>query len=205
MDDGLTWLLSTPRASLLRSALHRPTRSTHDTPSGSNGTLAFPLSCLLDPVSPCLGHLIHLPVTRSCQPTTSRPRNPTLEPTTNASHDSSLPPRLSANRLHPRSSASVTRILHLSNFPKELKTRDILGAFSEWESEGGGYKVKWLDDTNALIVFESPVVGKFLFLLFDSREEGSWVVVALALFAIGVSALRRPSSLSRPVVPLPLF
>lgn len=85
------------------------------------------------------------------------------------------------------SSANVTRILALSNFPKELKTRDILAAFAEFDPAsamssadpqqqqqqqpqqvGGaaaGYKVKWLDDTNLLIVFDSPAVGKSSFSL----------------------------------------
>lgn len=57
-------------------------------------------------------------------------------------------------------SASVTRILHLSGFPKELKTRDIQTAFSEWENMGGGFKIKWRDDTSLLIVFQDASVGK---------------------------------------------
>ncbi len=66
-------------------------------------------------------------------------------------------------------SASVTRILYLSGFPKELKTKDIQSAFSDWEGVSGGFKIKWLDDTSLLIVFqdaptgESPVHGSFSF------------------------------------------
>lgn len=56
-------------------------------------------------------------------------------------------------------SASVTRILHLTGFPKELKTKDIQVAFSEWESVGGGFKIKWIDDTSLLIVFQDASVG----------------------------------------------
>lgn len=37
----------------------------------------------------------------------------------------------------------MTRILSLSNFPAELKTRDLVSAFAEWEGEKGGFKVKW--------------------------------------------------------------
>ncbi|TRM61520.1 hypothetical protein BD626DRAFT_501287 [Schizophyllum amplum] len=44
-------------------------------------------------------------------------------------------------------SASVTRILSLTGFPKELKTKDIQTAFSEYESQAGGFKIKWKDDT----------------------------------------------------------
>lgn len=58
-------------------------------------------------------------------------------------------------------SACVTRILSLTGFPKELKTRDIQTAFSEWENVGGGFKIKWIDDTSLLIVFQDATVGRF--------------------------------------------
>lgn len=56
-------------------------------------------------------------------------------------------------------SACVTRILSLTGFPKELKTRDIQSAFSEWESVSGGFKIKWINDTSLLIVFNDATVG----------------------------------------------
>ena len=58
-------------------------------------------------------------------------------------------------------SASVTRILSLTGFPKELKTKDIQTAFSEWETAAGGFKIKWVDDTSLYIVFQDATVGKF--------------------------------------------
>jgi len=58
-------------------------------------------------------------------------------------------------------SASVTRILSLTGFPKELKTKDIQSAFSEYESMAGGFKIKWRDDTSLLIVFQDAAVGEF--------------------------------------------
>jgi hypothetical protein len=58
-------------------------------------------------------------------------------------------------------SASVTRILSLTGFPKELKTRDIQLAFSEWENANGGFKIKWIDDTSLLVVFADPTVGQY--------------------------------------------
>jgi hypothetical protein len=61
-------------------------------------------------------------------------------------------------------SASVTRILFLSGFPKELKTKDIQSAFSDWENGNGGFKIKWLDDTSLLIVFQDPSVAKRAYL-----------------------------------------
>lgn len=56
-------------------------------------------------------------------------------------------------------SASVTRILYLTGFPKELKTKDIQSAFAEWEAVNGGFKIKWRDDTSLLIVFQDASVG----------------------------------------------
>ncbi|KIY46315.1 hypothetical protein FISHEDRAFT_47470 [Fistulina hepatica ATCC 64428] len=61
-------------------------------------------------------------------------------------------------------SASVTRILYLTGFSKELKTRDIQTAFSEWENANGGFKIKWRDDTSLFIVFNDPVVAKRAYL-----------------------------------------
>jgi len=61
-------------------------------------------------------------------------------------------------------SASVTRILHLSGFPPELKTRDIHSAFQAWEADKGGFKIKWIDDTSALVVFNDAVVAKRAYL-----------------------------------------
>ena len=57
-------------------------------------------------------------------------------------------------------SASVTRILSLNGFPKELKTRDIQAAFSEFDNASGGFKIKWLDDTSLLVVFADATVGE---------------------------------------------
>jgi len=61
-------------------------------------------------------------------------------------------------------SASVTRILYLTGFPKELKTKDIQTAFSEYENAAGGFKIKWKDDTSLLIVFQDAAVAKRAYL-----------------------------------------
>lgn len=61
-------------------------------------------------------------------------------------------------------SASVTRILSLTGFPKELKTKDIHIAFSEYENQNGGFKIKWKDDTSLLIVFQDPTIAKRAYL-----------------------------------------
>ncbi len=64
-----------------------------------------------------------------------------------------------SNALKPLS-ASVTRILSLVGFPKELKTKDIQAAFSEWENVQGGFRIKWIDDISLLIVFTEAAVGE---------------------------------------------
>lgn len=61
-------------------------------------------------------------------------------------------------------SACVTRILSLSGFAPELKTRDIQQAFSDWENVSGGFKIKWQDDTSLFIVFNDPTVAKRAYL-----------------------------------------
>jgi len=61
-------------------------------------------------------------------------------------------------------SASVTRILYLTGFPKELKTKDIQIAFTEYENANGGFKIKWKDDTSLLIVFQDATVAKRAYL-----------------------------------------
>jgi len=71
----------------------------------------------------------------------------------------------------PGLSASVTRILYLTGFSKELKTKDIQSAFVKFEKSPGGLKIKWKDDTSLLIVFQDPTVGKHTISSWLSRES----------------------------------
>lgn len=71
-------------------------------------------------------------------------------------------------------SASVTRILYLTGFPKELKTKDIQSAFSEWENVNGGFKIKWKDDTSLLIVFQDASTGEY-----QSEQNISYRILTL--------------------------
>ncbi|KAJ1027721.1 hypothetical protein NDA13_003178 [Ustilago tritici] len=64
----------------------------------------------------------------------------------------------------PLLSPLVTRILQLSGFPSQLKTRDLQQVFAAYEEEKGGYKIKWVDDTTALIIFADPAVAKKAYL-----------------------------------------
>ncbi|CAE7109701.1 unnamed protein product [Rhizoctonia solani] len=61
-------------------------------------------------------------------------------------------------------SACVTRILSLSGFPQSLKTRDVQQAFSEYDQERGGFRIKWVDDTSLLLVFNDATVAKKAYL-----------------------------------------
>ncbi|KAG6897959.1 hypothetical protein C0992_008349 [Termitomyces sp. T32_za158] len=83
-------------------------------------------------------------------------------------------------------SASVTRILSLTGFSKELKTKDIQFAFSEYESMNGGFKIKWKDDTSLLIVFQDPVVAKRAYLQTIASPP------AILSSSTGASAIIRP-------------
>lgn len=60
----------------------------------------------------------------------------------------------------PLLSASVTRILILTGFSPDLKTKDFQQAFSEYENLNGGFKIKWVDDTSLLLVFHDAGVGE---------------------------------------------
>ncbi|TKY91021.1 hypothetical protein EX895_001020 [Sporisorium graminicola] len=64
----------------------------------------------------------------------------------------------------PLLSPLVTRILQLSGFPPQLKTRDLQQVFSAYEDDNGGYKIKWVDDTTALIIFADPATAKKAYL-----------------------------------------
>jgi len=64
----------------------------------------------------------------------------------------------------PPLSASVTRILSLTGFSPQIKTRDIQAAFGDWENVNGGFKIKWVDDTSLFIVFADAGVAKRAYL-----------------------------------------
>jgi len=84
-------------------------------------------------------------------------------------------------------SASVTRILYLTGFPKELKTKDIQSAFSEYENNNGGFKIKWKDDTSLLIVFQDATVAKRAYL-----QTVAFTPAVLTSPSTGITATIRP-------------
>ncbi|CBQ68210.1 conserved hypothetical protein [Sporisorium reilianum SRZ2] len=64
----------------------------------------------------------------------------------------------------PLLSPLVTRILQLSGFPPQLKTRDLQHVFAAYQDGNGGFKIKWVDDTTALIIFNDPATAKKAYL-----------------------------------------
>lgn len=63
-----------------------------------------------------------------------------------------------------QSAINTTKILSLTGFSKDLKTRDIQNIFVDFEDDRGGYRIKWVDDTGCLIVFSDPLTAKRAFL-----------------------------------------
>ncbi|KAE8241315.1 hypothetical protein A4X13_0g7467 [Tilletia indica] len=61
----------------------------------------------------------------------------------------------------PLLSPLVTRILQLSGFPPELKTRDLQAVFAQWPDQ---FKIKWVDDITALVIFNDPTIAKRAYL-----------------------------------------
>lgn len=52
----------------------------------------------------------------------------------------------------------MSKILRLEGFNAELKTKDILKCFAEWE-EQGGLVIRWIDDVTCLLIFGDVDVG----------------------------------------------
>lgn len=53
-----------------------------------------------------------------------------------------------------------TTVLDCYDFPPAFKTHHLHDIFREYENMRGGYRIKWLEDTRALIIFEHPSTGR---------------------------------------------
>ena len=51
-------------------------------------------------------------------------------------------------------------ILELYDFSSTIRTVHLTDMFAPYESRSGGFRIKWLDDTRALVIFESAAIGK---------------------------------------------
>lgn len=74
-------------------------------------------------------------------------------PALRSSHEDPPPRKLLSRASIPRPSPTCT------DPARRLKTRDLQLMFKEWDNDKGGYRIKWLDDTNALVVFADAIVG----------------------------------------------
>lgn len=68
----------------------------------------------------------------------------------------------------PLVSPLATRVLELKGFSISLQTRDIHAVLRPWENDHGGYRIKWLDDETAYLVFADAGVAKRAFLRITS-------------------------------------
>jgi hypothetical protein len=55
-----------------------------------------------------------------------------------------------------------TTVLDCYDFPPAFKTHHLHDIFRSYEGVRGGYKIKWLSDTRALIIFDHPSTGKLV-------------------------------------------
>ncbi|KAI7900060.1 uncharacterized protein BX663DRAFT_519483 [Cokeromyces recurvatus] len=55
---------------------------------------------------------------------------------------------------------TMTTVLDCYDFPSSFKTYHLQDIFKEFETMKGGYSIKWIDDTRALIIFEHPETAK---------------------------------------------
>ncbi|KAI8367116.1 hypothetical protein BD560DRAFT_400157 [Blakeslea trispora] len=53
-----------------------------------------------------------------------------------------------------------TTVLDCYDFPPAFKTHHLHDIFRSYESSRGGYRIKWLSDTRALIIFDHPSTAK---------------------------------------------
>ncbi|KAF9984538.1 R3H and coiled-coil domain-containing protein 1 [Mortierella antarctica] len=51
-------------------------------------------------------------------------------------------------------------ILELYGFSPSIKTMHLTDMFAPFENRSGGFRIKWVDDTKALVIFESASVAK---------------------------------------------
>lgn len=58
-------------------------------------------------------------------------------------------------------------ILELYGFSASIKTAHLTDMFAAYENRSGGFRIKWVDDTKALVIFESAAVGTFSFVLMN--------------------------------------
>lgn len=51
-------------------------------------------------------------------------------------------------------------VIEIYDFPAEFKTSDLMNIFAAYRNKN--FQIKWVDDTHALGVFPSPLMGKLI-------------------------------------------
>lgn len=68
---------------------------------------------------------------------------------------------------HPKTRRSTSdddfnHVVEIFSFPPEFKTSDLVAVLSPFKNTAGGFEIKWVDDTHALGVFASALIGKII-------------------------------------------
>jgi hypothetical protein len=56
------------------------------------------------------------------------------------------------------------KVLILTKMPSGFKDADIHAVFRKYKSQNGGYQLRWLDPSRAVLIFGDPQVAKIAFL-----------------------------------------
>jgi len=90
-------------------------------------------------------------------------RNDGTKPQFKKGHKKSKSSKIEFN-FDPDAYDGSTRILDIFGFPASYKTHHLHEIFHEYENMRGGYRIKWMDDTRALIIFEHPATARKAYL-----------------------------------------
>ncbi|KAF9969338.1 hypothetical protein BGZ73_008340 [Actinomortierella ambigua] len=66
-------------------------------------------------------------------------------------------------------------ILELSNLAPSIKTVHVNDMLAPFANKAGGFRIKWIDDSRALVIFESAAVANQAFI---ATQSGTWATVA---------------------------
>lgn len=72
--------------------------------------------------------------------------------------------RRASTQFLPDAHEGSTRILDVSGFPTTYRTQDVRDLFLAYASQMGGFRIKWLNDQRALVVFEHPSIARKAYL-----------------------------------------
>jgi len=92
-------------------------------------------------------------------------------------------------------------IIELYDFSPSIKTSHLTDMFAACENKSGGFKIKWIDDTRALAIFESASIGMYpLSPLIHRQTTARAMVHPLTSNRVWLSSFLQPSKRSRPTL-----